>query len=85
MTPSNMIPSLQDCPIKVGQVYASTHSGDVESGWRQRRRVVNVDLGADSFVWLKTEDGVVNSPASRVRLRSPRARTIPGHKLVQDV
>lgn len=71
--------------IQVGQVYASTHSGDVENGWRQRRRVVDVQLGPDSFVWLKTEDGVVNSPPSRVRLRSPKARTIPGHRLVEDV
>lgn len=82
MSATNVIPSLQDCPIKVGQVYASTHSGDIERGARQARRVVNVDLGADSFVWLKTEDGVVDSPPSRVRLRSPRARTIPGHRLV---
>lgn len=80
----SVIPALSECPIKVGQIYASTHSGDIEHGSRQRRRVVDVQLGPDSFVWLKTEGGFVDSPPSRVRLRSPRARTIPGHRLVQE-
>jgi hypothetical protein len=72
--------------IRRGQVYASTHSGDVENGQRQRRRVVNVQLGTDSFVWLQTEEGnLVNVAPTRIRLRSPMARTIPGHRLVEDV
>lgn len=71
--------------IKVGQIYASTHSGDIENGSRQRRRVTNVQLGADSYVWLQTEDSYVQVAPSRVRLRSPKARTIPGHRLVEDV
>lgn len=71
--------------IKIGQVYASTHSGDVERGQRQRRRVTDVTFGPDSFAWLKTEDALVNVGSTRVRLRSPKARTIPGHRLVEDV
>ena len=82
---SMLIPTRDECPIKVGQLYASTHSGDVEYGRRQRRRVVDVQLGSDSFAWLQTEDALVNVGATRVRLRSPKARTIPGHRLVEDV
>lgn len=82
---TNVIPTLEECPIKVGQVYASTHSGDIDHGSRQRRRVTNVSLGPDSFVWLQTEDSIVTVAPSRVRLRSPRSRTIPGHRLVEDV
>ena len=72
--------------IKVGQVYASTHSGDVFRGQRQRRVVVSLDLTGDSpgpSVWLHTE-GRTGKP-SRVSLRSPQSRTIPGHRLVEDV
>jgi len=72
--------------IVVGQVYASTHSGDVAKGERQRRRVVAVNMAACK-VQLVTEYGPVHLTArpSTVTLRSPRSRTIPGHRLVEDV
>jgi hypothetical protein len=72
--------------IRIGQVYASTHSGDVAYGRRQRREVVDIALGADSFVWLRTLDDhrQGHAKSTRVRLRSPRAHTIPGHRLVED-
>lgn len=71
--------------IEVGQVYASTHSGDVARGTRQRRRVVAVDMAARK-AHLVTEDGPVHSTArpSTVTLRSPESHTIPGHRLVED-
>lgn len=70
--------------IEVGQVYASTHSGDVKHGERQRRRVVAVDMAACK-VHLRTETtsaAAVVRP-STVTLRSPQSRTIPGHRLVE--
>ncbi len=70
--------------IAVGQVYASTHSGDVRSGDRQRRRVTAIDLSGP-FVWLSSEEAWRLCPPSRVRLRSAQSRTIPGHRLVEDV
>ncbi len=70
--------------IQVGQVYAATNERDFVAGIRQRRRVVRVDLPARA-VWLQTEDGVIASRPSCLALRSPRSRTIPGHRLVEDV
>lgn len=72
--------------IAVGQIYASTHSGDIKRGQRQRRRVVEIDLDGP-FVWLQTLCRTANPHgiSSRIHLRSPRSRTIPGHRLVEDV
>lgn len=67
--------------IMVGQVWASTHSGDIHYGRRQRRRVVEVDWDGP-FVYLQTEG---KASTTRVRLRSARSFTIPGHRLVEDV
>jgi hypothetical protein len=65
-------------PVRMGQVYATTHKQDVANGVRQRRVVTFYDGG--DFVWIKTE-GARNG-ATRVRLRNGR---IPGHRLVEDV
>lgn len=56
--------------IKVGQIYASTHSGDVTRGTRQRRRVTEV-RALSRAVWLVTEDGppYLTARPSRVTLR----------------
>ena len=71
--------------IEVGQVYASTHSGDVKYGRRQRRRLVRVE---GRFAYLVTEDdqGSPTGPESRVSLRADAShvRTIPGHRLVPE-
>lgn len=67
----------RELPVQAGQVYASTHRGDVSHGRRQRRRVVRVD---GAFAWLVSEDaeGVAVGPETRVRLRNGK---LPGHRL----
>jgi len=61
--------------VEVGQVYSSTHTGDVLRGNRQRRVVTEVN---ESFAWLLTE-GKASARPTRVRLRNGR---IPGYRLV---
>ncbi len=72
--------------VRVGQVWASTHKGDVAGGFRQARVVVHVDASVAYF----GEAAAAGEPArvtSRVRLRqTSRCRmVIPGHRLVEDV
>jgi hypothetical protein len=69
--------------IEVGQVYASTHKGDIASGQRQRRHVERVDA---TFVWLRTKDERYEqyAPLSQVRWqRTATGQRIPGHRLVE--
>lgn len=62
----------------VGQVYASTHRGDVVAGLRQDRTVVRWE---EPFVYLSAFHR--GGRASRIRCRRVRAGwVVPGHKLV---
>lgn len=60
-----------------GQIWASTHNGDVRNGMRQQRAVESFD---DHFVWLRTVGG--RGGATRVRRNSRGG--IPGHRLVSQ-
>jgi hypothetical protein len=69
-------------PVKVGQVWASSHAGDVEEGKRQHREVTDV----------VTTDGVTHARVVTIadgeRLPSQMVRctksTVKGHRLVSE-
>lgn len=68
--------------VRVGQIWASTHKGDIKAGVRQRRRVTAIQHGPDnSYAFLHTEGGR-NPGAYGVRMSK---NGIPGHRLVEDV
>lgn len=74
-------------PIRVGQVYASTRSGDVQHKVRQRCRVVGVDW-CSHLVWLRTDDAIRVCRPIVVAMSTPlkgaphHERYIPNHRLV---